>query len=132
MTHTRRLTVLSLISIVLMTLHLTGDVVLGFDRGAASPMAVLILVVWLCGTLVLDETRWGSVIMLLGGLMAAGMPLIHFRGHGVDVAIAASTTGFFFIWILFAVGATGSVTAILAARELWRRRPRGSSATRSG
>jgi hypothetical protein len=119
----RTLAVLSLISIVLMAFHLTGDVVLGIDKGAASPVGVLILVVWLCGTLVLGGTRWGYAIMFLGGLMGAAMPLIHFRGRGVGGPIAASTVGVFFIWGLFAIGTTGSVAAILSARALWRLRP---------
>ena len=124
----RTLVVLSLISIVLMAFHLTGDFVLGIDRGAASPVGVLILVVWLCGTLVLAETRWGYAIMLLGGLMGTAMPLLHFRGKGVGGPVAASTLGVFFIWGLFAIGTTGSVAAILSARALWRLRPGASRA----
>jgi hypothetical protein len=120
MNHNRTLTVLSLISVALMAFHLTGDFVLGLDRGAASLVAELILVVWLIGTLVLGATRLGCAIMFLGGLVGAAMPIIHFRGRGVGGPIAESTLGVFFIWGLFTIGATGSVAAILAARELWR------------
>ena len=119
MPHNRTLTVLSLISIALMAFHLTGDFVLGLDKDATSPAAVIILAVWLSGTLVFGG-RWGYAIMLLGGLMGAGMPFIHFRGKGVGGAIAASTLGIFFIFGLFAISATGSVAAILATRGLWR------------
>lgn len=122
MNHNRTLTLLSLISIVLMAFHLTGDFVLGLDKGAASPVAAIILIVWLIGTLVLGGTRWGYVITLLGGLMGAGMPFIHMRGRGITDAIGASTLGIFFIWGLFLVGATGSVAAILSLQELWRLR----------
>jgi hypothetical protein len=115
----RTLTVLSLISIALMAFHLTADFVLGVDKGAASPVGVLILAVWLTGTLVLTGTRWGYAIMLLGGLMATAMPILHFRG-GVRAAIAESAVGLFWIWGLFAIGAAGSVAAILAALGLWR------------
>ncbi|MEP7347320.1 MAG: hypothetical protein ABI877_18765, partial [Gemmatimonadaceae bacterium] len=110
MNHNRSLTILSLISIVLMAFHLTGDFVLGIDTGAASPVAVLILGVWLCGTLVLAETRLGYVIMFLGGLMGTAMPLVHMRGKGVGGAIAESSVGFWFIWTLFVIGTTGSVS----------------------
>ena len=122
MNHNRTLTLLSLISIVLMAFHLTGDFVLGLDKGAASPVAAIILIVWLIGTLVLGGTRWGYVITLLGGLMGAGMPFIHMRGRGITDAIGASTLGIFFIWGLFLVGATGSVAAILSLQEPWRLR----------
>ncbi|MEO8620503.1 MAG: hypothetical protein ABI625_05520 [bacterium] len=122
MTHNRTLIALSLISIVLMAFHLTGDFVLGLDKGAASPVAAIILIVWAIGTLVLDGTRWGYVIMFLGGLMSAGMPFIHMRGRGITDAIGASTLGIFFIWVLFVVGATGSVATILSLEGLWRMR----------
>lgn len=122
MNDNRTLTLLSLVSIVLMAFHLTGDFVLGLDKGAASPVAAIILIVWLSGTLVLGETRWGHVIMFLGGLMGALMPFIHMRGRGITDAIGASTLGFFFIWGLFVVGATGSVAAILSMQGLWRMR----------
>ena len=59
MNHNRTLTTLSLISIVLMAFHLTCDFVLGLDKGAASPVAAIILIVWMIGTLVLGGTRWG-------------------------------------------------------------------------
>ena len=123
MNHNRTLTTLSLISIVLMAFHLTGDFVLGLDRGAAGPVAAIILIVWMCGTLVLGRTRWGLAIMFLGGLMGTGMPFIHMRGKGITEAIGAAPIGPFFIWALFLVGATGTVAAILSLQELWRTRP---------
>lgn len=119
MHHDRRLTTLSLLSIVLMAFHVTGDVVLGFDRGAASLVAVGILVVWLGGTLMLAGRVAGYVIMLLGGLTGVLMPALHFRGRSVDVAVAAGGIGFFYLWGLFAIGATGAVAAMFAGRALW-------------
>jgi hypothetical protein len=61
--------------------------------------------------------------MLLGGLLAALMPAIHMRGTG---AFVKSGGAFFFIWTLFALGATGTLSVILAAQGL-RRRRRGAS-----
>ena len=122
MSHNRTLTVVSLVSIVLLALHLTGDFVIGLDRGAASPVAAIILIVYMCGTLVLGGTRWGLVIMFLGGLMGAGMPFIHMRGRGITEAIGAAPIGPSFICALFLVGATGSAAVILALQELWRTR----------
>lgn len=54
------LTITSLLAIVLMTFHLTDDVVRGFEPGGLKNLiGVLILVVWLYATLVLAGQRSG-------------------------------------------------------------------------
>ena len=110
------LTVTSLLSVLLLSIHVTQDIIRGADTwGPQSLVAVLILVVLLYGTLVLAERRSGLVIMLLGGLMAAAMPVIHWRVN------LAKPGAFFFIWTLFALGAIGTLTVILAAGGLRRK-----------
>ena len=107
------LTVTSLLAILLSSIHVTHDIIRGTDSwGRQSLVGVLILVVWLYGTLVLAERRSGLVIMLVGGLLAAAMPVIHSRVN------LAKSGAFLFIWTLFALGATGSLSVILAARGL--------------
>ena len=127
MKHSVMLTITSLLSILLLTLHLTDDVVRGISKAEPSNFnAVLIFVVLLYGTLVLAKRRSGYVIMLLGGLIAAGMPAIHMRGARY-AEHAASSGGFFFVWTLFALGVTGIFSMILSAQGLWSlpwRRPR--------
>lgn len=119
MKHNVLLIVMSLLSILLLSIHVTDDIVRGFDKWGFEKLSfVLILVVWLYGTLLLAERRSGHVIMLLGGLLAALMPAIHMRGTG---AFVKSSGAFFFIWTLFALGATGTLSVILAARGLRRR-----------
>ena len=78
------------------------------------PIPVLIFVVWLYGTLMLSDRVLGHVIMLLGGLVAAGMIVIHSKG-----GVVPKSGGFFFVWTMFALSATGWFTAILSARGLW-------------
>ena len=112
------LTIASLLSILLLTLHVTDDIVRGISKAEPSNTALLVLVVFLYGTLVLAERRSGYVIMLLVGLFAAGMPVIHMRGAHYG-EIATSTGGFFFVWTLWALGGLGGVTFVLAARGLW-------------
>ena len=112
------LVVTSLLSILLLTLHITDDIVRGISKAEPSNIALLVLAVFLYGTLVLAERRSGHVIMLLVGLFAAGMPVIHMRGAHYG-EIAKSTGGFFFVWTLWALGALGCFTFILAARGLW-------------
>jgi len=112
------LKITSLLSLLLLTLHVTDDIVRGISKAESSNTALAVLVVFLYGTLVLSDRRWGHVITFLVGLFAAGMPVIHMRGaHYPD--IAASPGGFFFVWTLWALGALGGVTMILSVRGLW-------------
>ena len=70
MKHNNMLTIASLLSILLLTLHITDDIVRGMEPGTLSNLtAVPIFVVWLYGTLVLSERRSGYVIILLGSLL---------------------------------------------------------------
>jgi hypothetical protein len=118
------LTIMSLLSIVLTTFHITDDYVRGLSRpGPDNLIAIAIFAVWLFGTLVLSERRSGYIIMLLGGVLAAAMPVLHMRGARY-AEIVKSSGGFFFVWTLLVVGATGTLAAILAARALWSQRSR--------
>ncbi len=125
MTNTRLLTTTSLLSLLLLTLHVTDDIVRGISKAEPANAALVVLVVFLYGTLVLAEGRWGQVLMFLVGLFAAAMPVMHMRGAHYP-EIAASPGGFFFVWTLWALGALGGVTMILAVRGLWSLR-RGNS-----
>jgi ABC-type iron transport system FetAB permease component len=112
------LTIASLLSILLLMLHVTDDIVRGMDKaGPANFIAIAILVVWLYGTLVLTERRPGYIITLIGGIIATGMPAIHLRGTGI-VNVVKSSGGFFFLWTLFALGVLGIFSIILSARGL--------------
>jgi len=119
------LTIASLVSILLMTFHYTDDVLREGGMAvhpAASLIAVLIIFVWLYGTLVLAERRSGYIIMLVGSLMASGMPVLHMiLARTVFTNEAARARGdYFFVWTLLALGVTGLFSLILSARGLWR------------
>lgn len=124
------LTIMSLLSLLFLTFHLTDDIVRGMEPGGLSNLigGVLISVVWLYGTLVLAGRRLGYVIIILGSLLGLGVPYLHMRGKGVGVAsgIANSSGGFFFVWILIALGVTALFSVILSAHGLWSLR-RGQS-----
>ena len=119
MKHHVLLTISSLLSILLLTLHITDDIVRGISPAESSNTALLVLVLLLYGTLVLAEKRSGHVIMLVVGLFAAGMPVLHMRGAHYP-EIARSAGGFFFVWTLWALGGLGGLTFVLSARGLWR------------
>src|SRR6266481_992939 len=118
MKHNTMLSVASLLSILFLTLHITDDIVRGISKAESSNTALLVLVLFLYGTLVLRERRSGHVIMLLIGLLAAAMPVMHMRGAHYG-EIAQSSGGFFFVWTLWALGGLGGFTFILSARGLW-------------
>jgi hypothetical protein len=122
---TNTLTVASLISLVLLPLHVGGDVALGLDKGGAMLMFVLlpILLVIACGTLLLAERKSGHVIMFVGGFVALAMPIIH-RNNGFTPTVAQASGGIFFIWTLVALGVTGGLAMILSVRSLWNLRSR--------
>ena len=125
------LTIASLLSILMMTFHLTQDTLhasyaragTAEARGSALIVGVPILVGWLWGTLLLAERRSGYIIMLVGSVIALGMPVIHVIlawGRGSLVLSEFSRTGwsFFFVWTLLALGTTGLFSLILAVRGL--------------
>jgi hypothetical protein len=118
-------TIASLLSILLFTLHLADDIVRGMEPGTLTNLiAVPTFVLWMYGALVLSERRSGYIITLLGGLFALLAPLAHMRGKGVGVTsrLANSSGHFFFVWVLIAIGVTGLFSVILSARGLWRLR----------
>ena len=120
--HTVTLTIASLLSVLLFSLHLADDIVRGMEPGTLTNLfAVPTFVLWLYGTLVLAERRSGYIITLLGGLFALVVPLAHMRGKGVGVTsrLANSSGHLFFVWTLIAIGVTGLFSVILSARGLW-------------
>lgn len=125
MRHNIALTVASLLSIVFVTLHMADDIVRGMEAGGPSSLIVVpILVIWLYGTLELGERRSGYVIILLGSLLGAVVPVVHFRGTGGVAAgeIAKSSGALFFVWTQIALGVTAVFSVILSVRGLWRLR----------
>jgi len=121
------LTSASLLSILLVTLHLTSDTVhaqVGTgEAGGSTLIAVPILVVWLYGTLLLGERRSGYIIMLVGSIIAIAIPVVHVMGAGgvFRGQIARSSPAFLFVWTLHALTVTGMFSLILAVRGLWTR-----------
>lgn len=106
----------SLLSVVLFTAHLTHDLLFGLDSmsRAGTLNFLLIMLVSLYGTVELAGRRSGYVITLLLGILAAGMPVLHTAGGPRSVG-----HGFFFVWTLLAMGASGMFSAVLSARGLW-------------
>jgi hypothetical protein len=114
------LTVTSLVSAVLLALHISQDIVFGFDRAGLNHLVgVGIILVIVCGALLLPHMWLGRVIMLLGGLMSAGMLPLHMR-HGLRPEFLQASGALLFIWTLYLLGVMGFFSIILAVLELRR------------
>jgi hypothetical protein len=129
------LTTASLLIILFMTLHLTGDILFRMTpAGLLNLFAVFILVVQLYGTLVLGGRRAGYIIIFLGSLLGLLVTVIHMKGTrgvlGGDIGNAGQA--FLFVWTLLVLGITSTFSIILSASALlslpWRRSRRASTA----
>ncbi|MFY9619439.1 MAG: hypothetical protein WAM70_11535 [Pyrinomonadaceae bacterium] len=115
------LTVTSLLSIVFFSLHWADEVARGLEPGTMSAFGgLLILAVWLSATLVFPDRRWGLVLILLGALLASGIPVLHMQGRGLVLGRYGNTSAkFFWVWTNIALGASGMLSLVLSARALW-------------
>src|ERR1041385_3415800 len=94
----------SIFSVLLLALHISQDIVFGFDRAGLNHLVgVAILLVVVCGAVLLRERRAGQVIMLLGGVMAAAMLPLHMR-NGLRPEFLQKSGALFFIWTLYVLG----------------------------
>lgn len=62
------------------------------------------------------ERLIGRIILLLGGVVAVAMPIIHLNGR-FPPHFSASDSAFRFVWTSYALGTLGLLTVILALRE---------------
>jgi hypothetical protein len=135
MKQTDVLTTASLLTILLMTIHMTGDILFRMaPAGLVNLLVVFIFVVQLYGTLVLAGRRAGYIIIFFGSVLGLLLPVLHMKGtRGVlGGDIGTSGQAFLFVWTLLALGITATFSIILSARALlslpWRRRGRASTA----
>jgi len=116
------LSLTSVFSVLLLALHISQDIVFGFDRAGLNHLVgVAILLVLVCGAVLLRERRLGKVIMLLGGVMAAGMLPLHMR-NGFRPEFLEKSGALLFIWTLYVLAVTGAFSTILAVLALRARR----------
>ena len=120
--HNDLLSVTSILSVLLLALHISQDIVFGFDRAGLNHLVgVAILLVIVCGAVLLRERASGKAIMLLGGVMAAGMLPLHMR-NGLRPEFLEKSGALLFIWTLYVLGVNGAFSVILAVQALRGRR----------
>jgi hypothetical protein len=109
---------------ILLALHISQDIVFGMDRGGLNHLVgIAILLTIVCGAVLLRERPLGQVIMLLGGVMAAGMLPLHMR-NGLRPEFLERSGALLFIWTLYVLGVTGAFSVILAVQALRGQRSR--------
>jgi hypothetical protein len=115
------LTVTSLLTILLFSLHWADEVARGLEPGTMEGIwGFVILGVWLSATLAFGERRWGLVLVLLLSILAAGVPVLHMQGRGlVEGRYGQNSVLLFWVWTNIALGASGIISAVLAMRALW-------------
>ena len=124
MTDRVTLTIASLLTILLLVFHLTIEIVHGVEPGTVSTYTgIFIMAVWMYGALPLADRRSGVIIMLVGGILGAGVPVLHMRGAGMAAGrLTNSSAGFLWVLTNLMLGVTATFSALLAARSLFRRR----------
>ena len=124
MKHSVLLTIMSLLTILLLTFHISDEVARGMEHGGLNMVIpLLILSVWLYGALVLSGRRSGYIIMLLIAIFGTGIPILHMSGIGlVGGRIATDSSGsFFWVWQNMAMCVISAFSLILALRSLWNK-----------
>jgi hypothetical protein len=122
MTHNAVLAATSLMSIVLVLLHVSDDIVRGFEPGGLKHIQTcLTMGVWLYGTVALSGRRSGYIVMLLGSLLGTVVSIAHMRGAGMVGGRIANSDGML-LWVFtqLLLGVVASVSVVLAAQGLWR------------
>jgi len=121
MTHKKLLVGASLLSVLLLSVHLAQDAIHAKPgtqaAGAGNLVAILIVFVLLSGPVLLAERRSGQIVMLLGALFSIGMPVLHFIGPR---DWSKHEAALFFVWCLIALGVVGLVSVCLLVSELPR------------
>ena len=112
------LTGTTLLNALFLMLHVADDIARGMDTiGLHSLTAMLVLGLWLYGTLVLGGRRWGYVLQLLLSILGLGVVVIHLKGAHMG-QIAVSSGGVLFVWVLFVIGTTSFLSVLLCLHGL--------------
>lgn len=121
MTHRTTLTVTSVIAILLVSLHISDDIVRGFEPGGfRTAQGILMMSVWLYATIALAPGRLKYSLMLLGALLGVVVSLAHMRGAGIVGGRVAGSEGMLlWVYTIFILGLMSTVSAVMSARELW-------------
>lgn len=124
----RTLVVTSVVSIFLVLLHVSDDIVRGYEPGGLKHLQTLFTMgLWLYGTLALNDRRAGYIVMLCGALLGTLVSIAHMRGVGMVGGRVANSDGML-LWVYtqLSLGVLAVVSVVLAAQGLWSMRRGGT------
>jgi len=117
------LTITSLLSILLLTFHISDEIARGMEQAGLNMVIPMIVVaVWLYGALVLAGRRSGYIIMLIVAIFGTGIPILHMSGTAglIGGKIAVDSSGaFFWAWGNWTLCVISIFSLFLAVRCLW-------------
>ena len=112
------LTGTTLITALFLTLHVADDIARGMDTiGLHTLTAMLVLGLWLYGTLVLSGRWLGYVLQLLLAVLGVGVVIIHLKGAHMG-QVAVSSGGVLFVWTLFVISTASFMSMFLCLHGL--------------
>ena len=116
------LTIMSLLTILFLTFHLSDEITRGMEPGRLNMVIpIFILAGWTYAAVALAGRRSGHIILLLGAILGTGVPILHMSGATglVSSRIANSRGAFFWVWQNFTLAVVSTCSFILAAQGLW-------------
>jgi hypothetical protein len=119
------LTIASVVTIVLLVLHVTDEIARGLEPGGLNMVTPMFVVAaWLYVALMPGERRWRYVVLLLGSILGIGIPILHMTGRGlIGGRIAVGSPGaLFWAFTNIIVGVIATVSFILCVQGLWNMR----------
>lgn len=118
------LSVTSLLSVVLFSLHWADEIARGLEPGTIDAVGgFAILAVWLSAIFAFQHRLVGRILILLGAILASGVPILHMTGKGwVLGRYATNANLLFWVWTMVALGASGMLSVVLSIQDLWNRR----------
>ena len=124
MKNSTMLTIVALLNFFLLTGHIAGDIVYGWEPGKLTNLVVTVLVsgVWISAAILLAGRRSGYIILLVGSLLGLFVPYVHMSGvKGVGVAsrLAGHQGHLLFVWSLLTIAELSLFSVILCVRGLW-------------
>jgi len=109
-----------LLIILLLVTHLAQDVVYGYEPPKVTTLYALpVAALWLYAALALAGRGSGYILLVVGALASAVVPIIHMSGGGVRQEVVQSSGGLFFVGTLLAVAVIASFSVLLAIHGLW-------------